>query len=426
MLNRWKTGCLIVILLASWLLSPLSAIAQPLSQAGCSGNVLVNPGFEDGFSDRGAGEVSVANGWFPWYQDGPGQNEGFYRRPEYKPEDAARFGTRRIHSGNWAQKLFSTFATHNAGVFQQVKLPAGSKLTLSAWVQAWSSQDANPDAVVDPGNYRVYIGIDPTGGTDWSSPNVVWSPASLQYNTWLRLEVKATSQAGTVTVFLRGQPEFRNQFNDSYWDDVCLTAVRPATATPKATNTPKNTPTPTLSPTATITPTPVESPTPTETPTPLPGSVCVTGFEDANGNGRRDEGEVLVAGMTVSFSDSTLLELERYTTDGLSEPYCLGNLAEGTYYLKRQNPTGYLSTVPDDWAAAVVPGGRTMVELGARFIPTPTATPTPRATLTPTPAPTPRPLLQGAGRALYGVSGILLAALAILLPFGVRYLRKRL
>ncbi len=424
--NRWKLGCLVVFLLASWLLSPLSALGQPLSQAGCSGNVLVNPGFEDGFSDRGAGEVSVANGWHPWYQDGPGQNEGFYRRPEYKPEDAARFGTRRIHSGNWAQKFFSTYATHNAGVFQQVKLPAGSKLTLSAWVQAWSSQDANPDSVVDPGNYRVYVGIDPTGGTDWSSPNVVWSPASLQYNTWLRLEVKATSQAGTVTVFLRGQPEFRNQFNDSYWDDVCLTAVRPATATPKATNTPKDTPTPTLSPTATVTPTPVESPTPTATPTPLPGSVCVTGYEDSNSNGRRDEGEPLVAGMSVSFSDSTLLELERYTTDGLSEPYCLGNLAEGTYYLKRKNPAGYLSTVPDDWAAAVVPGGRTMVELGALFIPTPTATSTLRPTLTPTPTPTPRPLLQGAGRSLYQVSGILLAALAILLPFGVRYLRKRL
>ena len=426
MSNRWKIVCLLVFLLAPWLLSPLSAVSQPLSQAGCSGNVLVNPGFEEGFSDRGAGEVSVANGWFPWYQDGPGQNEGFYRRPEYKPEEAARHGTRRIHSGNWAQKFFSTYATHNAGILQQVKLPAGSKLTLSAWVQAWSSQDPNPDTVVEPGNYRVYIGIDPYGGTDWSSPNVVWSPASLEYNTWLHLEVKATAQAGTITVFLRGQPEFRDQFNDSYWDDICLTAVRPATATPKATNTPKDSPTPTLSPTATVTPTPVESPTPTATPTPLPGSLCVTSFEDTNGNGRRDEGEPLVAGTTISFSDSALLELERYTTDGLSEPYCLGNLTEGTYYLKRHNPPGYLSTGPDDWAAAVVPGGRTMVELGARFIPTPTATSTARPTLTPTATPTPPPLLQGAGRSLYQISGILLAAIAVSLPFGVRYLRKRL
>ena len=426
MFNRWKLGFLAVFLVASCLFSPLSAIGQPSSQAGCSGNVLVNPGFEDGFSDRGAGEVSVANGWFPWYQDGPGQNDGFYRRPEYKPEDASRYGTRRIHSGNWAQKFFSTYATHNAGVFQQVKLPAGSRLTLSAWAQIWSSQDPNPDTVVEPGNYRVHIGIDPHGGTDWNSPNVVWSSGFMEYNTWLRLEVKATSQAGTVTVFLRGQPEYRTQFNDSYWDDVCLTAVRPATATPKPTNTPKDTPTPTLSPTATATPTPVESPTPTATPTPLPGSVCVTGFEDTNANGRKDEGEPLVAGMTVSFSDSTMLELERYTTDGLSEPYCLGNLAEGTYYLKRSNPPGYLSTVPDDWAAAVVPGGRTMVELGSRFVPTPTATSTARPTLTPTPTPTPRPLLQGAGRSLFQVSGILMAALAVLLPFGVRYLRKRL
>ncbi len=421
-----NSACLVLCLIASWLLFPHGALGQPLSQGSCSGNVLVNPGFEDGYSDRGAGEVSVANGWFPWYQDGPFQDQGFYRRPEYKPEDAARFGTRRIHSGNWAQKFFSTYATHNAGIYQQVSVPVGSKLTLSAWAQAWSSQDANPDTVVEPGNYYIYVGIDPNGGTDWNSPNVVWSPPRLEYNTWMQLEVKATAKAGTITVFLRGNPEFRNRFNDSYWDDACLTVIRPATATPKATSTPKDTPTPTLTPTATVTPTPVDSPTPTATATPAPGSLCVTGFEDTNSNGWRDEGEALVAGMVVSFSDSNRLELERYTTDGLSEPYCLGGLTEGTYYLKRQNPQGYVSTVPDDWAAAVVPGGRTMVELGARFIPTPTATSTARPTLTPTATPTPRPVLQETGRALYQLSGILLAALAILIPVGVRYLRKRL
>ena len=424
--KHWICGCLILCLLTSWLLTPLSALAQPLTQGDCAGNVLVNPGFEDGFTDRGAGEVSVANGWFPWWQDGPGQNEGFFFRPEYKPEDAGRYGHRRIHSGNWAQKFFNTFATHNAGILQQVKLPVGSKLTLSAWVQAWSSQDSTPDTVVEPGNYRVFVGIDPNGGTDWNSPNVVWSPSSMEYNTWLRLEVKAVAKAGTITVFLRGQPEYRNRFNDSYWDDVCLTVVRPATATPKPTNTPKDTPTPTLSPTHTVTPTPLASPTPTATPTPAPGSLCVTGFEDANGNGRRDEGENLIAGVGVTFYDGNRLELERYTTDGLSERYCLGGLAEGTFYLKLQNPPGYLSTAPDDWAAAVVPGGRTSVEVGARFVPTPSATATLRPTATPTATPTPRPILRETGKALYQVSGILLAALALMLPLGVRYLRKRL
>jgi len=421
--RRLITLCTIIGVIACSLLTALPVAAEPAAQGDCAGNALVNPGFEDGFSDRGAGEVSVANGWHPWYQDGPGQLEGYYRRPEYKPEDAARYGTRRIHSGNWAQKQFNTYATHNAGILQQVKVTNGSRLTFSVWVQAWSSQNPDPGTVVDPGNYRVYIGLDPTGGTDWSSPNVVWSEPRMEYNTWMRLEVKATAKADTITVFLRGQPEFRNQFNDSYWDDACLTVVRP---TPKATSTPKATATPTITPTPTETPTPTASPTPTATPTPLPGAVCVSSFEDANGNGKRDEGENLLAGAVVTLSDQDHLEIERYVTDGLSEPYCFTGLAEGTYFLKWQNPPGYTSTVPDNWAAAVVPGGKTMVEMGARFVPTPSPTRTVTPTATPTATPTPQPALGGAGRALYSISGILLAALAVLIPVGLRYLRKRL
>jgi hypothetical protein len=257
--RRLITLCTIVCVVACSLLAALPVAAEPALQGDCAGNVLVNPGFEEGFSDRGAGEVSVANGWFPWYQDGPGQNEGYYRRPEYKPEDAARYGTRRIHSGNWAQKFFNTYSTHNAGILQQVKVTTGSKLTFSAWVQVWSSQNADPSTVKDPGNYHVYIGIDPTGGTDWNSPNVVWSEPRMEYNTWMRLEVKATAKAGTITVFLRGHPEFRNQFNDSYWDDTCLTVVQPIPPTPKPTSTPKATATPTVTPSPTETPTPCAS-----------------------------------------------------------------------------------------------------------------------------------------------------------------------
>ena len=51
---------LIALLLLTGLVSPGFA-----SHADCPGNALVNPGFEEGFSDRGAGEVSIAIGWFP-------------------------------------------------------------------------------------------------------------------------------------------------------------------------------------------------------------------------------------------------------------------------------------------------------------------------------------------------------------------------
>jgi hypothetical protein len=412
LIATFSIACLIVPLL--W---AMPVLAKPATQDECPGNVLANPSFEEGFSERGAGEVSVANGWFPWWQDGPGQDEGYYRRPEYKPEDAARYGRRRVRSGNFAQKLFNTFSTHNAGLYQQVQVPAESTLTLSAWVQAWSSQHHDPGTVVEPGNYRVYVGIDPAGGTDWNSPNVVWSEPRIEYNTWLHLQVQAKARAGTITVFLRGQPEFRTKFNDSYWEDTCLTVQRP---TPRPTAIPTDTPTPTASPTATA------SPTPTSTPTPAPGNICASVYEDGNSNGQRDEGEGLVAGATITLLDASRVELERYTTDGVSEPYCFVGLVAGGYILQRQNAPAYVSTDADEMVVAVAPGETTDVAFGARFAPTPTATATATATPTATPTPTPRPILDRVGSAIYGVSGIILAALALIITAGLQILRKRL
>ena len=53
-----------ITLAALTLLAPLSAPSTDVE--GQTINLLLNPGFEDGFSERGAGEVTVANGWFPW------------------------------------------------------------------------------------------------------------------------------------------------------------------------------------------------------------------------------------------------------------------------------------------------------------------------------------------------------------------------
>ncbi len=192
-----------------------------------AGNLLRNAQFEEGFSVRGALEVAIAEGWHPWWQEGPGQEEGYNRRPEYKPEDAEIYGTRRVRSGRFSQKYFNTYATHNAGIFQQVNVVPGGHCTFSIWVQVWSSQDSNPDTVVEPGHYRVAVGIDPYGGTDWRSANIVWSEPRVDYNVWMQLSVSAIVQRDIVTVFVRGFPEYRVKFNDSYWDDAELREEAP-------------------------------------------------------------------------------------------------------------------------------------------------------------------------------------------------------
>lgn len=245
-------------------------LAAPAALADCEGNLLVNGGFEGGFSERGSGEVAVANGWNLWYQDGPGQEQGLNHRPEYDAEDANLHGTRRIREGSYAQKWGKVYATHHAGVYQQVNVPAGSGLRLTAWAQSWSSAQDDP-GVSDGGQYAVSVGIDPTGGTDWSSPNVVWSARSGTMDQWVQLAVDAKAQAGTVTVYLRGDAEWPLKHNDAYFDDVCLLYTAAPTKTPAPTNTPAPTAEPTATPAGGATaPTATPQPAAAATATPEP------------------------------------------------------------------------------------------------------------------------------------------------------------
>jgi len=188
-------------------------------------NVLQNPDFEEAFTERGAGEVTVADGWHPWWEDGSEKEtaDGYLFRPEYKPERRGE-GCGRVHSMNAAQKQFNTYATHRAGIYQTVPVTAGSRVTFSIWAYVWSSAEDDAKVSEQPSDYRVSVGIDPTGGSDASAEGVVWSQPRHAYNRWAELTVTATAQGSAVTVFARGEPAWRVKHNDAYWDDATLIA----------------------------------------------------------------------------------------------------------------------------------------------------------------------------------------------------------
>jgi len=194
---------------------------------------LVNGDFCDGFrAVDDVHELTVAEGWMPWWQEGgtpegvqDGGEPGYLWRPEYQAEDASRFGHRRVRTGNWSQKVFSTFATHNAGLYQRVSgVPVGSRITFSCWVQVWSSQQDDPDVSRRHGRYRTCVGIDPRGGTDPLSPDVAWGDMVEQYDAWGRRSVSVASASDTITVFARGTVQWRVKHNDAYWDQARLYA----------------------------------------------------------------------------------------------------------------------------------------------------------------------------------------------------------
>lgn len=272
--RRWA-ALLAVALWAAALLPPLQA-QEPQ-------NLLANPSFEEGFyfADN-APELEVANGWKPWWIEGSREetNEGYLHRPEYKAEDRFLYGDRRIRSGRYAQKFFTSFSTHHAGFFQNAAAPRGSQVTFCIWVQVWSSSQHDPDVSEDPGKVRVSVGIDPLGRSDPYYPEVIWAEPVVQYDRWLHLCVSAPAQADSVTVWTRSVVEWPVIHNDTYWEDASLVVSQPPpTPTPLPTNTPVPTATPTPPPVPTDTATPSASPTPTvpptSTPAPLPPAVTV-------------------------------------------------------------------------------------------------------------------------------------------------------
>jgi len=406
--------------------------------ADCPGNILVNGNFEGGFHEQdGIGELTIANGWIGWWKPDLVQGDGLDHRPEYKGEDASRFGRRRVREGNWSQKFFTTYSTHHGGLLQQVNVPVGSQLTLTAWAQAWSSTQDNPD-VSKKGKYYLSVGIDPYGGTDWQSPNIVWSEPNQTLDQWVQLRVDAVAKANTVTVYLRGDPEWPVKHNDAYWDDVCLIAIRP---TPRPTNTPSvtNTPTPTSTPTATPTLTP--SPTPEATPTPVPGRILVHSFVDTNQDGKLGSGEKVLVGAWLVLESYDGRLLSTHQVEAGDEPYAF-EVAPGDYVVRQRPLVGYELAKPGLWAVAVSEGGDIDVYFANIMVPvatstkvaSPTATatrvptlaptaspsssPRAKATTKPTPLPLPTPTeweqpSPSFGQRLYSVSGVLVSLVAL-------------
>ncbi len=155
------------------------------------------------------------------------------------------------HGGN---KMFggrANFTTMNGGAYQQVAVCPGQDCEVSAFIITRQFSGNDWEVVCR-------IGIDPFGGTNPASANIVWTPWTWSPEQWSSLGLtganKVRAQASTVTVFLENKHYYNLRYNFTMFDDVTLilTGGIP-TATPVP-STPLPSPTPSLVPTRTPTP----------------------------------------------------------------------------------------------------------------------------------------------------------------------------
>jgi len=138
----------------------------------------------------------------------------------------------RVHSGLFAFKLFASGRMWDAGIYQSIyHVTLRSLVTFSVWVQAW--QCVNYDRCQygrvsdEPANMNISIGIDPYGGIDPYSDDVVWTVGE-SFDVYRQFSVTTVARNQVITVFVRGAPRWtypRGNGNDLYLDDARLDVV---------------------------------------------------------------------------------------------------------------------------------------------------------------------------------------------------------
>jgi hypothetical protein len=168
----------------------------------------------------------------------------------------------RVVSPRKAVKMFKTDAPWQAGLMQQVSATPGWRYRFTIMAHAWSNHNeaasipGHEQCVGDPRcswgvgtggyfalegeapplsgdpwndaaqNFRFWVGIDPTGGTNPRAGTVIWGRGAHIYNEHHGVPVvETTAVSDTITVFAKADARWGFRNNDAYWDNAELVAA---------------------------------------------------------------------------------------------------------------------------------------------------------------------------------------------------------
>ncbi len=178
-------------------------------------NLLANGDFDEEFSAfHNDEQLQVAVGWAPWWTDAADND------PEWKHQKP-RFKSTTV-DGKPAQQVSTPFATHVAGLWQQVPAAAENRYDLSVMAQAWSSEDDTPGSRRDASDVNVQVGVDPTGGLDPESPLIEWTDMAQPLSRWETLRLSFAAEANIITIYLRSAPPLPKRQQSVFWHNAVL------------------------------------------------------------------------------------------------------------------------------------------------------------------------------------------------------------
>lgn len=202
---------------------------------------LLDEGFEGGFQNDAAacpqGGCDVAAGWGAWFTKRTDTDPaGVNLQPKFEQTRAPG----RFRNGTAALRYFSAQATHTGGVYRVIQnVTPGTRIVLSAFGQAYSTNDDSPISARPSRDVRLKIGVDPLGGDSGKanpfSPQIIWSAEQSPLDAYRPFSIEVEAKAATIIVYLYSTMKDPVKHNDVFWDDVRIAIAQPtATPTPDA------------------------------------------------------------------------------------------------------------------------------------------------------------------------------------------------
>lgn len=181
-------------------------------------NILRNGRLADDFAPFRNNEAwQTAVSWLPWWLQKKADD------PDWKNQPPNYFAFEI--EGETVQRLQSPFATHTAGILQQVPAAGGSRYRLTAECLAWSSEAETEGEISESSDVNVQIGVDPTGGLDPTSPLIKWSETRQPLGKWRTLDLLVDAQNSIITIFLKSAPTLPKRQQTIFWRNAVLAPV---------------------------------------------------------------------------------------------------------------------------------------------------------------------------------------------------------
>ena len=227
---RWLKGALSMLWVGALVALALGGVLRTHRAQAQSPNLLTNGSLERPYYGQGAPTRTVPNGWNIWV--GAGAPDAFPHTDKVQVLD-----------GEVSWNIKQGYVAFTAAGYQRVGgLKAGDAVKATAYGWVYTCNDTTTSCIIPDPPYRksdtsagasLKVGIDPKGGTDPNSPDVVWSAVTAPYDQWAEMSVTATAQGDTVTVFLYATQAAGLALNNVYWDKVSLVRTEEAEPTPE-------------------------------------------------------------------------------------------------------------------------------------------------------------------------------------------------